>query len=53
MLQPGAMAMKREDAMRLLRQVGAIEERLERLAAGCGHSSTRTASRPSGVTPLW
>jgi hypothetical protein len=34
MLQPGAMAMKREDAMRLLRQVDAIEERLERLRGG-------------------
>jgi hypothetical protein len=34
MLQPGSMAMTREDAMRLLSQLGAVEERLERLRSG-------------------
>jgi hypothetical protein len=31
MLQPGSMAMRREDAMRLLSQLGDVEERLGRL----------------------
>jgi hypothetical protein len=32
MLQPGSMAMRREDAMRLLSQLGEVEERLGTLA---------------------
>jgi hypothetical protein len=31
MLRPGSMAMNREDAMHLVSQLGAVEERLERL----------------------
>lgn len=34
MLQPGSMAMRREDAMRVLSQLGAVEERLARLRSG-------------------
>jgi hypothetical protein len=34
MLQPGARAMLREDAMSLLRELGGVEERVERLRSG-------------------
>jgi hypothetical protein len=34
MLQPGAMAMKREDAMRLLGDLGEVQGRLDRLCDG-------------------
>ena len=34
MLQPGSMAMKREDAMRLLSELGDIQQRLDRLREG-------------------
>jgi len=33
MLQPGSMAMKREDAMRLLGDLGEVQSRLDRLCA--------------------
>ncbi len=34
MLQPGSLAMRREDAMRLLGELGEVRERLDRLCAG-------------------
>ena len=34
MLQPGALAMKREDAMRLLGELGDVKGRLDRLCDG-------------------
>jgi hypothetical protein len=34
MLQPGSMAMKREDAMRLLDDLGAVQGRLDQLRDG-------------------
>jgi hypothetical protein len=34
MLQPGSLAMRREDAMRLLSQLGEVEKRLGRLRKG-------------------
>ena len=34
MLQPGSMAMKREDAMRLLSELGEVRGRLDRLRDG-------------------
>ena len=34
MLQPGALAMKREDAMRLLGELGEVRGRLDRLCNG-------------------
>ena len=34
MLQPGSMAMKREDAMRLLGELGDVQGRLDHLRAG-------------------
>ena len=34
MLQPGALAMKREDAMRLLGDLGEVQRRLDRLSNG-------------------
>ena len=34
MLSPGSMAMKREDAMRLLGELGDIQQRLDRLRQG-------------------
>jgi hypothetical protein len=34
MLQPGSMAMRREDAMQLLRELGDVQQRLDRLRDG-------------------
>lgn len=34
MLQPGSLAMKREDAMRLLGDLGEVQGRLDQLRAG-------------------
>jgi hypothetical protein len=34
MLQPGSLAMKREDAMRLLGDLGEVQGRLDRLCSG-------------------
>jgi hypothetical protein len=34
MLQPGSMAMTREDAMRLLGELGDVQQRLDRLRDG-------------------
>ena len=34
MLQPGSLAMKREDAMRLLGELGEVKGRLDRLCKG-------------------
>jgi hypothetical protein len=34
MLQPGSMAMKREDAMRLLSDLGQVQARLDQLRHG-------------------
>lgn len=51
MLQPDSLAMKREDAMRLLSDLGEMQGRLDRLATASGHCS-RTVTPSQSAAPL-